>query len=79
MDTGAISQLPMWLTKVCRAFLITDEQQIKFIQYSVGNMVYLFPNTEGFDEELSRAIEAQPGPLEQISEGGNRATATKVI
>ncbi|KAF7704498.1 hypothetical protein HF521_021570 [Silurus meridionalis] len=29
---------------------------------------------KGFDEELSRAIEAQPGPLEQINEGFNRAT-----
>ncbi|XP_027028556.1 jouberin [Tachysurus fulvidraco] len=33
---------------------------------------------KGFDEELSRAIEAQPGPLQQISEGVNRITATKM-
>ncbi|KAK3537794.1 hypothetical protein QTP70_018932 [Hemibagrus guttatus] len=32
----------------------------------------------GFDEELSRAIAAQPAPLEQINEGVNRATVTKL-
>ncbi|KAK2843479.1 hypothetical protein Q7C36_011694 [Tachysurus vachellii] len=33
---------------------------------------------KGFDEELSRAIEAQPGPLQQISEGVSRITANKM-
>ncbi|XP_060790422.1 jouberin isoform X1 [Neoarius graeffei] len=33
---------------------------------------------KGFDEELSWAIEAQPGPSQQISEGVNEVTATKL-
>ncbi|XP_053489336.1 jouberin isoform X2 [Ictalurus furcatus] len=33
---------------------------------------------KGFDEELSRAIEAQPGPLEEISEGVIGATVPKL-
>lgn len=33
---------------------------------------------KGFDEELSRAIEMQPGPSEQISQGFDRSTPTKM-
>ncbi|XP_072545450.1 jouberin isoform X2 [Salminus brasiliensis] len=33
---------------------------------------------KGFDEELSRAIEMQPGPSEQINHGFDRSTPTKM-
>ncbi|KAM9466241.1 jouberin [Clarias gariepinus] len=33
---------------------------------------------KGFDEDLSRAIEAQPGPSEQINQGVNRVPSSKL-
>lgn len=47
MDTGATSQLPMWLMKVGRAFLVTDEHQIRFIQYNAVDMFHLSPTQRG--------------------------------
>lgn len=52
---------------------------IRLSSYSACKDVLSFSHTEGFDEELSRAIEAQPGPLEEISEGVIGATVPKVM
>uniref|UniRef100_A0A8B9LS78 SH3 domain-containing protein n=1 Tax=Astyanax mexicanus TaxID=7994 RepID=A0A8B9LS78_ASTMX len=47
--------------------------------YFPAHSVFSLFHTEGFDEELSRAIEMQPGPSEQVNQGFDRSTPTKLF